>query len=151
MGTSINTPITGTSIINNLTNFIDVKYDPRALKEYFYLTRYKMIEELVLDFNNTSDYKKNEIYKRVEEYVKDNLGEVNLIIKRPLILSIIGDLFDIYLLSNVKKAIYDGVTEIVNEQINPDSKNELITQSVNPTNIEINYNAVDFDFEFGLN
>jgi len=99
-------------------SFTDVTYDPRILNSYFYLTRYRMIEEIVLDIHFESisnDYKKK-IYNMVEKYVTNNLGQIDPLMERPLILSIIGDLIDNYLISNVKKALFDAVTEIVNKK-----------------------------------
>ena len=145
--------------------FTDVIYDPRILKGYFYLARYRMIEELVLDihFQSENGGSKQSIYDKVKKYVTDNLGQVNPLMERPLILSIIGDLIDNHLISNVKKALYDAVTELVNQQISPNIGTQpipanaipFIVQATNPAtgpgDIEINYSAVDFDVEFGLN
>ena len=144
-------------------NFTDVVYNPRILKGYFYLTRYRMIEELILDLhvNNTQQF--TLIYDKVEKYVKDNLGQIKPVMERPMILSIIGDLIDNYLISNVKKSVKDAVTKLVNQQISPNMGTQpiptnmipFIVQSTNPTighgDVEINYSAVDFDVEFGLN
>jgi ankyrin repeat protein len=144
-------------------NFTKVEYNPRILKGYFYLTRYRMIEELILDlhFYNNPDFRP--IYDKVEKYVKDNLGQIKPVMERPMILSIIGDLIDNYLISNVKKSVKDAVTKLVNQQISPNMGTQpiptnaipFIVQSTNPTtgpgDVEINYSAVDFDVEFGLN
>jgi len=143
-------------------NFTDVKYDPRILPGYFSAIRYRMLEELVLDIHYNSKTTgpppspKKVIYDMVKKYVTDNLGQVNPLMERPLILSIIGDLIDNHLISNVKKALFDAVTELVNEQISPNTGTSLplIVQSTNPStgpNVEIQYSAVDFDVEFGLN
>lgn len=118
-----------------------------------------MIEEIVLDihFESTTDKEKKKIYEMVETYVKDNLGIIDPLMERPLILSIIGDLIDNHLISNLKKALFDAVTEIVNKKIRPNigTQISLISQSTNPKtfpgNVEIDYSAVDFDIEFGLN
>ena len=146
--------------------FTDVVYDPRILNGYFYLARYRMIEELVLDIHfqsETANDPKKIIYDLVKKYVTDNLGQVNPLIERPLILSIIGDLIDNHLISNVKKALYDAVTELVNQQISPNIGTQpiptnaipFIVQATNPVtgpgDVEIKYSAVDFDVEFGLN
>ena len=152
-------PVTATAPQPVTENFTNVVYDPRILNGYFYLTRYRMIEEIVLDihFESKTDKKKKEIYEMVETYVKDNLGQIDPLMERPLILSIIGDLIDNHLISNVKKAIFDAVTEIVNKKIRPNigTQISLISQSTNPVtapgNVEIYYSAVDFDVEFGLN
>ena len=144
------------------TNFTEVVYDPRILNSYFYLTRYRMIEEIVLDIHfesATNGSGQKSIYDMVKEYVTDNLGKIDPLMERPLILSIIGDLIDNNLISNVKKALYDAVTEIVNEKVRPNiatgTQISLITQSTTPvatpSNVEINYSAIDFDVEFGLN
>ena len=146
-------------------SFTDVRYDPSILRGYFYLARYRMIEELVLDihFQSETGGSKQNIYDMVKKYVTDNLGQVNPLMERPLILSIIGDLIDNHLISNVKKALYDAVTELVNQQISPNIGTQpiptnaipFIVQATNPVtgpdNVEINYSAVDFDVEFGLN
>ena len=156
---------TGTpTVIPNIQRFFtDVIYDTTILNGYFYLTRYRMIEEIVLDFHFESEnnISKKEIYNYVKKYVNDNLGQIDPLMERPLILSIIGDLIDNHLISNVKKALFDAVTEIVNKKIVPNigtgtqTEISLIVQSTNPVNatgnVEINYSAVDFDIEFGLN
>lgn len=158
----------GIEFINNAgvgQSFTDVVYDPRILNGYFYLARYRMIEELVLDihFQSETAGSKKDIYDMVKKYVKDNLGQVNTLMERPLILSIIGDLIDNHLISNVKKALYDAVTELVNQQISPNIGTQpiptnaipFIVQATNPAtgqaDVEIKYSAVDFDVEFGLN
>ena len=154
------TPLpTGITPLQVTKNFTDVVYDPRILNGYFFLTRYRMIEEIVLDihFESTTDKEKKKIYEMVETYVKDNLGIIDPLMERPLILSIIGDLIDNHLISNLKKALFDAVTEIVNKKIRPNigTQISLISQSTNPKtfpgNVEIDYSAVDFDIEFGLN
>lgn len=154
----------GIQFIDNIgtTSFTDVEYDPRILNGYFYLTRYRMIEEIVLDIhfesaNNGSE--QESIYNKVKNYVTNNLGQIDPLMERPLILSIVGDLIDNHLISNVKKALFDAVTEMVNEKIKPiigtGTQIPLIVQSTNPQtiqgNVEINFSAVDFDVEFGLN
>ena len=158
----------GINFINNAgvgQSFTDVVYDPRILNGYFYLARYRMIEELVLDihFQSINVGPKKDIYDLVKKYVTDNLGQVNPLMERPLILSIIGDLIDNHLISNVKKALYDAVTELVNQQISPNIGTQpipnnaipFIVQATNPVtgpgDVEIKYSAVDFDVEFGLN
>jgi hypothetical protein len=121
-----------------------------------------MIEEIVLDIHfesETNGSRQKRIYDMVKKYVTDNLGKIDPLMERPLILSIIGDLIDNNLISNVKKALYDAVTEMVNEKVRPNiatgTQISLITQSTTPvatpSNVEINYSAIDFDVEFGLN
>jgi ankyrin repeat protein len=150
-----------------LEDFSVVKYDPSSLQSYYYYSRYRIIEELVLYFYNQRNvdlapgappaapmptpYKK--IYNQVDRYVQSQMGDLAPQNRVPNVLSIIGDLIDTNLISNIKKVVKDTVTQKINTKIRgADADQFIIQRNIVPRGeTKIDYSAVDFEVDFGLN
>ena len=96
-------------------------------------------------------YKK--IYNQVDGYVQSQMGDLAPQNRVPNVLSIIGDLIDTNLISNIKKVVKDTVTQKINNKISGARADQFIIQRkrVPRGETQINYSAVDFEVDFGLN
>ena len=134
----------------NDKNFNVVEYDPRAIRGYFVTTRYRMLEEIVLTINSQKGvpgpYKN--IYEKVEKHV-DKL-KIQAQIKEPLILSIIGDLVDNLLISNIKKVLKDLVNEKIGEIMGTNDMTSIQLSTQPTSDYQVNFQAIEYNKNFGV-
>lgn len=141
-----------------LIKFNQVYYNTGIIDKYYSKTRYRILEEILLytaaklkDRSTPNSFKK--IFEEVEKSFGDKIGIISLEDKyrKSLILSIFGDMIDNYLISNVTKVIENQVRTEVNKIYDTNNSTPLKEFEFGQANAKINYRALSFDTEFGLN
>ena len=139
--------------------FETVTYNTGIINKYYSKTRYRILEEILLytaaKLNDITDPNSefNKIFQEVEKSFGDKIGIISLEdkYKKSLILSIFGDMIDNYLISNVTKVIENQVRTEVNKIYDKNNSTPLEEFEFGQTKAKINYRALSFDTEFGLN
>ena len=92
--------------------FVEPTYDivgSSIIPNYFTLVRYRMLEEILLYIyhKKTNDDAEKTIYDEIDNYVKENIGDMLPQYRIPMVLSILGDTIDNLLINNLKKELHD--------------------------------------------
>lgn len=115
---------------------------------YFKLIRYRMLEEIILYVFSKKD---SNLFNLIDNYVKDNIGELPDHYKHPMILSIIGDTIDHLLINNIKKNIYDTANQSFMEFVGSNINGiNLGTENATGQYTDLNIRNIEFDNAFDL-
>ena len=143
----------------NEHTFVEPTYDivnSSIIPNYFTLVRYRMLEEILLYIYYKKDHGGAEktIYDKINDYVKENIGNMLEQYRIPMVLSILGDTIDNLLINNLKKEIRDiannDFLEFMDENL---SGITLGTSTVNARGkyTELDLKTISFDDAFELN